>query len=94
MKFLTKSTCNEINKHLADNEYERISKRIERMIRDSGSKGISSTELYRATRFLRNGKHRKEVLDDLQTAGLVVCIKDDGSGTGRRSERWFATEAL
>jgi hypothetical protein len=94
MKFLTNSTCNEINKHLADNEYERISKRLERMIRDSSSKGISTTELYKATRFLRNGKHRKEVLDDLQSAGLVVCLKDDGSGAGRRSERWFATEAL
>ena len=94
IKFLTQSTCNEINKNLADNEFERISKRIERLIRDSHTKGISTTELYKATRFLRNGKHRKEVLDDLQTAGLVVCLKDEGSGAGRRSERWIATEAL
>ena len=94
IKFLTESTCNEINRNLADNEYERISKRIERLIRDSHSKGISTTELYKATRFLRNGKHRKEVLEDLQTAGLIVCLKDEGSGAGRRSERWIATEAL
>jgi hypothetical protein len=94
IKFLTQSTCNEIHKHLADNEFERISKRMERLIRDSHSKGISTTELYKATRYLRNGKHRKEVLDDLQTAGLVVCLKDEGSGAGRKSERWFATEAL
>tara|TARA_Y100000593_G_scaffold1714_1_gene3435 strand:- start:1266 stop:3308 length:2043 start_codon:yes stop_codon:yes gene_type:complete len=94
IKFLTESTCNEINRNLADNEYERISKRIERLIRDSHTKGISTTELYKATRFLRNGKHRKEVLEDLQTAGLIVCLKDEGSGAGRRSERWIATEAL
>ena len=94
VKFLTKGTCNEINKHLADNEYERISKRIERMIRESGSKGISSTELYRATRFLRSGKHRKEVLDDLQASNLVICLREEGSVTGRRGERWVATEAL
>ena len=94
IKFLTQTTCNEINKNLADNEFERVSKRIERLIRDSHTKGISTTELYKATRYLRNGKHRKEVLDDLQTAGLVVCLKDEGSGVGRRSERWIATEAL
>ena len=94
IKFLTQSTCNEIDKHLADNEYERISKRIERMIRDSKAKGISSTELYRATRFLRNGKHRKEVLEDLQASNLIICLKDDDSKVGRSSERWFATEAL
>mgnify|MGYP003133590624 CR=1 FL=1 len=94
IKFLTQSTCNEINKNLADNEFERISKRIEGLIRDSHTKGISTTELYKATRFLRNGKHRKEVLDDLQTAGLIVCLKDEVSGAGRRSERWISTEAL
>ena len=94
MKFLTKTTCTEIDLHLADNEYERTSKRIERMIRESSSKGLSSTDLYRATRFLRSGKHRKEILDDLQASNLIICLKDDGSGTGRRSERWFATEAL
>jgi hypothetical protein len=94
IKFLTQSTCNEIDKHLSDNDNERVSKRVEGMIRDSKSKGISSTELYRATRFLRSGKHRKEVLDDLLASNLIICLKDDDSKVGRSSERWFATEAL
>jgi len=94
VKFLTQNTCKEILLHLADNENERVSKRVEKLIRDSGAKGITNSELYRATRYLRNSRHRKEVLEDLTEAGLIVCLKDEGSGVGRRSEKWFATEAL
>jgi len=50
--------------------------------------------LYKATRYMRNSKHRKEVLEDLLEAGLVICVKDDSYGAGRRSEHWFASEAF
>jgi hypothetical protein len=94
VKFLTQNTCTEIFLHLADNDNERISKRVERLIIDSGIKGLSTTNLYRSTRFLRNSKHRREILEDLTEAGLIVCLKDDSYGSGRKSERWFASEAL
>ena len=94
VKFLIKNTCTEIFLHLADNDNERISKRVERLIIDSSTKGLSTTDLYRSTRFLRNSKHRREILDDLTEAGLIVCLKDDSYGSGRKSERWFASEAL
>ena len=94
VKFLTKNTCTEIFLHLADNDNERVSKRVERLIIDAGNKGLSTTDLYRSTRFLRNSKHRREILEDLTEAGLIVCLKDDSYGSGRKSERWFASEAL
>ena len=94
VKFLTQNTCTEIFLHLADNDNERVSKRVERLIIDSGAKGLSTTLLYRSTRFLRNSKHRREILEDLTEAGLIVCLKDDSYGSGRKSERWFASEAL
>ena len=94
VKFLTQMTCTEIFLHLADNDNERISKRVERLIIDSGTKGLSTTNLYRSTRFLRNSKHRREILEDLTEAGLIVCLKDESYGSGRKSERWFASEAL
>lgn len=94
VKFITQNTCTEIFLHLADNDNERVSKRVERLIIDANSKGLSTTDLYRSTRFLRNSKHRREILEDLQEAGLIVCVKDDSYGSGRKSERWFASEAL
>ena len=94
VKFLTKNTCTEIFLHLADNDNERVSKRVERLIIDAGNKGLSTTDLYRSTRFLRNSKLRREILEDLTEAGLIVCLKDDSYGSGRKSERWFASEAL
>ena len=94
VKFITQNTCTEIFLHLADNDNERVSKRVERLIIDSGNKGLSTTDLYKSTRFLRNSKHRREILEDLTEAGLIVCLKDDSYGSGRKSERWFASEAL
>ena len=94
VKFLNKNTCTEIFLHLADNDSERTSKRVERLIIDSSTKGLSTTDLYRSTRFLRNSKHRREILEDLTEAGLIVCLKDDSYGSGRKSERWFASEAI
>jgi hypothetical protein len=94
VKFLIQNTCTEIFLHLADNDNERISKRVERLIIDASTKGLSTTDLYRSTRFLRNSKHRREILEDLTEAGLIVCLKDDSYGSGRKSERWFASEAI
>jgi len=94
VKFLIHNTCIQISQNLADNENEKVSKRIENLIRDHGSSGISNTDIYKATRYLRNSKHRREVLEDLQEAGLVICVKDDSYGSGRKSERWFASEAI
>ena len=91
MKVLTRNTCMDIQRNLADNEFERLSKKIERMIREAGTDGITTSELTARTRYLRNSRQRKEILEDLQSASLVVCMKT-GSGGGRPIEKWFVTD--
>tara|TARA_R100000656_G_scaffold53167_3_gene42115 strand:+ start:171 stop:2327 length:2157 start_codon:yes stop_codon:yes gene_type:complete len=92
MKVLTRNTCMDIRQNLADNEFERISKKVERMIRESGRDGITTSELTARTRFLRNSRQRREILEDLQAASLIVQMKT-GSEEGRRpTERWFITD--
>ena len=92
MTALTKNTCMDIKQNLADNDFERVSKKVERMIRESGKDGVSTSELTARTRFLRNARQRKEILEDLQSANLVVCMKTKNNMGGRPVETWFGTD--
>jgi len=92
VRILTENTCIEIDRNLSDNEFEKTSKKVERLIRDSGENGISSSELTARTRFLRNARHRKEILEDLQGANLVVLMRKEAEGRGRDREVWFAVD--
>jgi hypothetical protein len=88
VKQLTEQTIISINQNLSDNQNERVSKKVERLIRDAGKAGISSTILTQRTRYLNNARHRKEILSDLQDSGLVVCVKTKADNTYKPVERW------
>ena len=94
MKVLTRNTCMDIKQNLADNENERVSKKVERMIREAGKDGITTSELTSRTRFLRNSRQRREILEDLQSASLVVCMKTRNALGGKPLETWFITDTL
>jgi hypothetical protein len=87
-RFLTDQAIISIHLNLSDNQNERVSKKVERLIRDVGKAGITSTTLTRRTRYLNNARHRKEILSDLQDSGLVVCVKTKVSNTNKPVERW------
>ena len=88
VKQLTEQTIISINQNLSDNQNERVSKKVERLIREAGKAGISSTVLTQRTRYLNNARHRKEILSDLQDSGLVVCAKTKADNTYKPVERW------
>lgn len=88
VRFLTEQAIVSINQNLSDNQNERLSKKVERIIRDSGKGGITSTVLTQRTRYLNNARHRKEILSDLQDSGLVVCVKSAADNTHKLVERW------
>ena len=88
VKQLTEQTIISINQNLSDNQNERVSKKVERLIREAGKAGISSTVLTQRTRYLNNARHRKEILSDLQDSGIVVCSKTKADNTYKPVERW------
>jgi hypothetical protein len=88
VRFLTIQAIVSINQNLSDNQNERLSKKVERLIRDSGKGGISQSRLTQHTRYLNNSRHRKEILSDLQDSGLVVCVKTKAENTYKPVERW------
>jgi len=92
MRILTRNTCMDIKQNLADNEFERVSKKVERMIREAGMEGITTSELTSRTRYLRNSRQRREILEDLQAANLVVCMKTKKAQGGKPLETWFVTD--
>lgn len=72
-----------IGMYVAENETESTAKRVERLIREAGSEGISAGELHGKTRFLKK-RERAEVIDDLTEGGLVVRISEKAQGGGDR----------
>ncbi|WP_068306132.1 PriCT-2 domain-containing protein [Porphyrobacter sp. CCH7-A1] len=67
-----------VDKHVADNEYERDSKRVQAIIEDAGAGGITKYHLTRATRSL-DTRRRDDILRSLVEAEL---IRHDSHGTG------------
>jgi hypothetical protein len=86
---LVKNACVSIRENLSDNEYERESKRVEAIIRSSGSKGITTKDLVQRTRFLKSRIHRKALLDDLYESELVNRESRSIGVSLRPSIVWF-----
>ena len=86
---LVKNACVSIRENLSDNEYERESKRVETIIRNSGPKGISMKDLVQRTRFLKSRIHRKTLLDDLYESELVNRESRAIGVSSRPSIVWF-----
>ena len=59
-----------ITTYVAENETENTAKRVERIIREAGSEGITMSVLHTKTRFLKR-KERSEVVDELVDGGFV-----------------------
>ncbi|MBT5188085.1 MAG: hypothetical protein HOM01_14850 [Kordiimonadaceae bacterium] len=85
-----RNTVHQINKNLADNIHEKMSKRVESLIRETGEKGMSATELVAKTRFLQNKNQRKSILEDLQEARLVGYVEEKLGKAGPLTQRWFS----
>jgi len=83
------NACVSIRENLSDNEFERESKRVEAIIRDSGPKGISMKDLVQRTRFLKSRMHRKTLLDDLYESELVNRESRAIGVSSRPSIVWF-----
>ena len=77
----------DIEGNLADNRNEKLSKRIEGIIR-SNRDGIRNWELTRKTRFL-NQKQRMESLNDLIESNIIVAV-EESSIRGKSKIKWFA----
>ena len=87
---LVKNACVSIRENLSDNEYERESKRVEAIIRSSGSNGISMKDLVQRTRFLKSRMHRKALLDDLFDSELINREHKVTGESHKPSLIWFA----
>tara|TARA_Y100001951_G_C11263177_1_gene253817 strand:- start:365 stop:1054 length:690 start_codon:yes stop_codon:yes gene_type:complete len=74
---LNQRAIKDIEENLADNLNERISKRVEAIIR-SHPEGLESWQLTRKTRFLANQRQRNEILEDLVESNLVVAVEEKG----------------
>ena len=82
-----------MHQHVADSDTERDSKKIEKVIRDGGKNGVSTTELFRKTRSIKK-MDRENIMNDLGAAGIIwqETIKHDGAG--RPTIRWVHVDYL
>lgn len=78
-------TAELLHKEVAENDIEAAHKRILKLIRDSGSEGMSSTQLAKACQGLK-ARDRNEYLQTLLESGDIVedVIKANGPGRDRR----------
>ncbi|MFN0038213.1 MAG: primase C-terminal domain-containing protein [Burkholderiales bacterium] len=67
------------DRHIADGIFDSHGKRVYRLIDDAGPRGLTGTELCRATQAMKP-RERSEVLDNLQSAGRVLMATKNGSG--------------
>ena len=89
VRALINNACISIMQNLSDNEYERESKRVEQIIRSSGSEGISMKELVQRTRFLKSRVYRKALLDDLFESEIINKEHKAIGVSHKRALIWF-----
>jgi len=71
VRHLISNSCVQIVRNLSDNDSERESKRVEQIIRNSGDKGVSASNLISRTRFIKSRANRKQLIDDLFESELI-----------------------
>ncbi|HAS51001.1 MAG TPA: hypothetical protein DCS21_04415 [Gammaproteobacteria bacterium] len=79
--------------YVAENEVESVNKRVERIIRESGAGGLSMTDLYGKTRFLKK-RERSEVLEDLEAGGWVFSQTAAAAGNNPKGVRMLVHAAF
>jgi hypothetical protein len=87
IQYLNQRAIKDIEENLADNLNEKLSKRIEGIIRNCKD-GIINWELTRKTRFLTQ-KQRGDILNDLIESNIIVAV-EESSTRGQPKIKWFA----
>ena len=80
---LLRSMSSEVGNRVAENEWERMKKRIVKIVEDSGPSGITQNALTRRTQFIKDQRTRMGYVSDLVEAGLVFRIVTRTSAGGR-----------
>lgn len=79
-----------IDKFVADNEKEALSKQVRDAVQKAKDKGITEGGIIRALPEGHNARIRVEVLDDLVLAGRIRVVKKEPNGKGGRpSVRYY-----
>ena len=78
----------QISDHLAENQHEANLKKVLRIIRKSGRKGIDGTSLTRKTQYLTS-KQRIEVVEVMVETGQI-SVNPVKSANGKIKNTYFA----
>ncbi len=81
--YLVRSMAWECRRHVSENSVEAASKKVVRVIEDTGAQGISQGDLARALQSIK-ARERKEIIDDLLQSHLIYS-KIEESATKPRT---------
>ena len=87
-KFCIENMLTQISDHLAENQHEANLKKVLRIIRKSGRKGIDGTSLTRKTQYLTS-KQRIEVVEVMVETGQI-SVNPVKSANGKIKNTYFA----
>ena len=87
-QYLNHRAIKDIQENLADNLNERLSKKVEAIIRRY-PEGIENWQLTRNTRFL-SPKQRGEILEDLRDSNIIVAVEEKTKTIPKI--KWFAKQ--
>ena len=77
--FCVETLLTQAERHIAENDTERNSKRVQEIIRDAGPRGITKKHLYDKTRFLTR-RDREDVLATLiESEKISFTVRQSGS---------------
>ena len=88
VKFCIENMLTQISDHLAENQHEANLKKVLRIIRKSGRKGIDGTSLTRKTQYLTS-KQRIEVVEVMVETGQI-SVNPVKSANGKIKNTYFA----
>ena len=80
---LLRSMSSEVGNRVAENEWERMKKRIVKIVEDAGPRGITQNALTRRTQFIKDQRTRMGYVSDLVEAGLVFRTVTRSAVAGR-----------
>lgn len=82
------SMLDEVLERLADNQREANYKKIQALIRTAGSKGLTEGRLFDRCKAI-DGWQRKEIIEELLSAGVVHIGANDNRKSGPKTRRYF-----
>lgn len=88
IKQLISDVVASIRENMSDSQWEKDKKKIVKIVEANGEKGISYSELTRATQFLRDSKTRESYLLDLCEANILVRGPNPDRPSARKGWVW------